>query len=75
MTVTVSVKISARLLECMPKAGSGRNGFIVQALEEKLARQTLPAWRGDALSAPALTLMSDDAREFVTSQIAGVTHP
>ena len=45
MTTTVSVKIPARILDRMPKAGSGRSGFIVRALEEKLARQRLPEWR------------------------------
>lgn len=29
----------------------------------------LAAWRGDALSAPALSVMSDEARAFVTSQM------
>lgn len=64
MTVTVSVKIPAQLLERMPKAGSGRSGFIVRALEEKLARQTRPAWqpatrRGRRLAA----LLEQGARE------------
>ena len=45
MTTTVSVKIPARILERIPKAGSGRSGFIVQALQEKLARQKSPAWQ------------------------------
>ena len=39
MTTTVSVKIPARILERIPKAGQGRSGFIVEALEEKLERQ------------------------------------
>ena len=45
MTTTVSVKIPARILERIPKAGSGRSGFIVRALEEKLARQPPPEWK------------------------------
>lgn len=45
MTTTVSVKIPAHILERIPPAGSGRSGFIVQALEEKLARQQTPAWQ------------------------------
>jgi len=45
MTTTVSVKIPARLLDRMSNAGSGRSGFILQAVEERLARQKLPAWQ------------------------------
>lgn len=29
----------------------------------------LAAWRGDSLAAPALALLGDDARVFVTSQL------
>jgi hypothetical protein len=29
----------------MPKAGQGRSGFILQAVEEKLARQTPADWK------------------------------
>lgn len=45
MTTTVSIKIPARLLERLPRAGQGRSGFILQALEEKLARQAPPEWK------------------------------
>jgi hypothetical protein len=45
MTTTVSVKIPSRLLERMPKAGQGRSGFIVRALEEKLERQIPAPWK------------------------------
>ena len=45
MTTTVSVKIPARILERIPKAGSGRSRFILLALEEKLARQQPAEWR------------------------------
>lgn len=45
MTTTVSVKIPKRVLERMPRAGQGRSGFIVKALEEKLARQTPVPWK------------------------------
>lgn len=45
MTTTVSVKIPASLLERLPKAGQGRSGFILRALEEKLARQSAPEWK------------------------------
>jgi hypothetical protein len=41
MTTTVSVKIPKRVLERMPRAGQGRSGFIVQALEEKLAGEVV----------------------------------
>jgi len=47
MTTTVSVKIPARILERIPRAGSGRSGFIVRALEEKLARQRPLEWRAE----------------------------
>jgi hypothetical protein len=40
----VRVKIPKRLLERMPKAGQGRSGFILQALEEKLAAQGPSKW-------------------------------
>ncbi|MBM3879767.1 MAG: hypothetical protein FJ387_08615 [Verrucomicrobia bacterium] len=42
---TVSVKIPARILARIPKAGNGRSRFIVQALEEKLAGQKAPEWK------------------------------
>jgi hypothetical protein len=45
MTTTVSVKIPARILERIPKAGQGRSGFIVEALDEKLARQPNGEWK------------------------------
>ena len=45
MTTTVSVKIPAHLLERLPKAGQGRSGFILQALEEKLDRQAPAEWK------------------------------
>lgn len=43
-TTMVSVKIPARILEQMPPAGQGRSGFIVQAIEEKIARRKLVPW-------------------------------
>jgi hypothetical protein len=42
---TVSVKIPPRILERIPAPGHGRSGFIVQALEEKLARQQRTKWK------------------------------
>jgi hypothetical protein len=45
MTTTVSVKIPARILERIPKAGQGRSGFILEALNEKLARQPALEWK------------------------------
>jgi hypothetical protein len=44
-SVTVSVKIPARILEHIPPAGHGRSGFIVQAIEEKLARKQTAPWK------------------------------
>lgn len=44
-SVTVSVKIPARTLERMPAPGQGRSGFIVQAIEEKLARNEIKPWQ------------------------------
>jgi hypothetical protein len=41
----VSVKIPTHILERIPKAGSGRSGFILRALEEKLARQPPFEWK------------------------------
>ena len=45
MTRTVSVKIPEQLLERLPKAGQGRSGFILRALQEKLERQASEAWK------------------------------
>jgi hypothetical protein len=42
--ILVSVKIPARILEQMPPAGHGRSGFIVQAIEEKIARRKPVPW-------------------------------
>lgn len=44
-SVTVSVKIPARILERIPSPGQGRSGFIVRAIEEKLARKETPSWK------------------------------
>ena len=44
-SVAVSVKIPARILEHIPPAGQGRSGFIIQAIEEKLARKRPAAWK------------------------------
>jgi hypothetical protein len=43
--VTVSVKIPTTILEQIPPAGHGRSGFIVRALEEKLARKQTATWK------------------------------
>lgn len=43
--VTVSVKIPVRVLEDIPAAGHGRSGFIVRAIEEKLARKKTTPWK------------------------------
>ncbi len=44
-SVAVSVKIPSRILERIPAPGQGRSGFIVRAIEEKLARKERPAWK------------------------------
>lgn len=44
-SVAVSVKIPARILERIPPPGQGRSGFIVQAIEEKLARRRPEPWK------------------------------
>jgi hypothetical protein len=41
----VSVKIPSRILEQIPPAGHGRSGFIVQAIEEKIARRKPVQWK------------------------------
>ncbi len=44
-SVTVSVKIPARILDHIPPPGHGRSRFIVEALEEKLARKKPAPWK------------------------------
>lgn len=44
-SVTVSVKIPARILEHIPPPGQGRSGFILRAIEEKLARKQPAPWK------------------------------
>ena len=44
-TTIVSVKIPARILEQIPPAGHGRSGFIVRAIEEKIAKRKPPQWK------------------------------
>ncbi len=41
----VSVKIPARILEQIPPAGHGRSGFIVQAIQEKIAKRKPVPWK------------------------------
>jgi hypothetical protein len=45
MTTNISVKVPTKIAERIPAPGKGRSRFIVQALEEKLSRQTAPAWK------------------------------
>jgi hypothetical protein len=45
MTQTVSIKIPARILEQIPAPGNGRSGFIVKAIEEKIARRKPVSWK------------------------------
>jgi hypothetical protein len=44
-TITVSVKMPLKTAERIPAAGNGRSRFILQAVEEKLARQSAPEWK------------------------------
>jgi metal-responsive CopG/Arc/MetJ family transcriptional regulator len=44
-TTIVSVKIPERILEQIPPAGQGRSGFIVQAIEEKIAKRKPVRWK------------------------------
>jgi len=44
-TATISVKIPRRILEQMPGPGHGRSGFIVLAIEEKIARHQPVPWK------------------------------
>lgn len=44
-TINISVKVPSTLAERIPAPGQGRSRFIVQALEEKLSRQTSRAWK------------------------------
>lgn len=63
MTTTVSVKIPRRLLERMPKAGEGRSGFILQALEEKLATQGPGKWKSDSVRGRRLAALLEKGRD------------
>lgn len=63
MTTTVSVKIPKRLLERMPKAGQGRSGFILQALEEKLAAQTPSKWNPTSERGRRLAALLEKGRD------------
>jgi hypothetical protein len=44
-SVAVTVKIPVRILDRIPSAGNGRSGFIVRAIEEKLARKKTTPWQ------------------------------
>jgi hypothetical protein len=44
-TTIVSVKVPRRILEQIPPAGQGRSGFIVQAIEEKIAKRKPVQWK------------------------------
>jgi hypothetical protein len=44
-SATISIKIPARVLEQIPAPGNGRSGFIVQAIEEKIARRIPVKWK------------------------------
>jgi hypothetical protein len=44
-SVAVTIKIPVPILDRIPSAGHGRSGFIVRAIEEKLARKQTPRWQ------------------------------
>ena len=44
-SITISFKLPVRIAEHIPAPGNGRSGFIVQALEEKIARKKPEKWR------------------------------
>lgn len=44
-TLNISVKVPTKIAERIPAPGKGRSRFIVQALEEKLSRQSAPEWK------------------------------
>ena len=44
-TTIVSIKVPTRILEQIPPAGQGRSGFIVQAIEEKIAKRKPAQWK------------------------------
>ena len=61
---TVSVKIPAGILERIPPAGCGRSGFIVKAIEEKLARTKPRHWKPSTARGRKLaTLLEKGKRE------------
>jgi hypothetical protein len=44
-SITVSVKIPARILERIPSPGNGRSRFIVRAIEKEIERQRPAEWK------------------------------
>ncbi len=62
MTTTVSVKIPARILERIPRAGQGRSGFILEALDEKLARQPVGGWKSTTKRGRRLAAMLEKGK-------------
>jgi hypothetical protein len=63
-SLTVSVKIPVQILEHIPPPGDGRSGFIVQAIEEKLARKKIVPWKPTAPRGRKLaTLLEKGRRE------------
>jgi hypothetical protein len=63
MTTTVSVKFPSRLLERLPRAGQGRSGFIIQAVEEKLARQAPVEWKPSSKRGRRLAALLERGRQ------------
>jgi len=63
-SVTVSVKIPGRILDHIPPPGQGRSGFIVRAIEEKLARKAIAPWKPTTARGRRLaTLLKKGKRE------------
>ena len=56
-TLNISVKLPAKLAERIPAAGQGRSRFIVQALEEKLSRQSAPEWKPNTVRGKRLAAL------------------
>ena len=44
-SATISVKIPRQMLEQIPAAGNGRSSFILEAIEEKMARRKAVQWK------------------------------
>jgi metal-responsive CopG/Arc/MetJ family transcriptional regulator len=59
---TVSVKIPARILEKIPAPGNGRSRFIVNAIEEKIARRKPASGKPKTARGRRLAVLLDQGR-------------